>query len=245
MFDPNSKLLRVACTGDCRAVLGRRDPKSGKYIAIALSKDQTGFNELELARVRAEHPNEPDVIDTKTGRMLGHLAPSRAFGDGMYKWSLEVVQECRDKFFGVAPWHGYLSPPYITAEPVVTTTEMRGHGEFLIVASDGLWDHMSSEQAVQLVEMWVAGRNNEKIGKGAQKHVPVPTKAKGLKEDELKIKDENFVVEDKNVATHLARNALGGRDLERLCGVIGAQPPLSRSARDDITVQVVFVGDNG
>jgi pyruvate dehydrogenase phosphatase len=240
MFDPNSRLLRVACTGDCRAVLGRRDPKSGKYIAIALSKDQTGVNELELARFKSEHPNEPDVIDPKSKRVLGYLEPTRAFGDGMYKWPLEVVQECRDKFFGVAPRRGYLSPPYITAEPVVVTTEIQEKGDFLIMASDGLWDHLSSEQAVKLVEMWVETIRNEKSGKGIQRSRPLQTKANGVKEEEWRIKDESFVVEDKNVATHLARNALGGGDHERLCGVIGAQPPLARSARDDITVQVIF-----
>ncbi len=193
MFDPNSKLLRVACTGDCRAVLGRRDPRYGKYIAIALSKDQTGSNELELARIRAEHPNEPDVIDPKSKRVLGYLEPTRAFGDGMYKWPLEVVQECRDKFFGVVPRPGYLTPPYVTAEPIVTTMEIQEKGDFLIMASDGLWDHLSCEQAVKLVEMWMETHSNDKLGKKAQRSFPEPTKAKGVGKDEWRVKDENLL----------------------------------------------------
>ena len=51
------------------------------------------------------------------------------------------------------------------------------------------------------------------------------------------------MVEDDNVATHLVRNALGGADHEMLCGLTGIQPPLSRNARDDITVQVIFFED--
>ena len=239
MYDPNSKLLRVACTGDSRAVLGRRDPQSGKYTAIALSVDQTGFDEAELARVRAAHPGETDVINPQTGRTLG-IAVTRAFGDGLWKWPLDIVKECHEKFFYRPPRPGYKTPPYLIAEPVVTTTEIRG-GEFMIMASDGLWEHMSSEQAVKLVEMWKVARKNGTIGKGIAKS-EAPTGVKGLY-DEQKVKEENFVVEDENVATHLVRNAFGGGDHETLLGLVGAQAPLSRDARDDITIQVIFFED--
>lgn len=241
MFDPTTKLLRVACTGDSRAVLGRRDPLTGSYIATALSTDQTGFNEAELARVQAAHPGEPDVIDRRTGRTLG-LAITRAFGDGMWKWPQEVVQECHDRFAYRPPRPGYKTPPYVIVEPVVTTTEIRGEGEFVIMASDGLWEHMSSEQAVKLVEMWIAARKNGTIGKGPRKPQPPPSVAKGIR-DEQKVTEENFLVEDENVATHLVRNAFGGADLETLCGTTGIQPPVSRYGRDDITVQVIFFED--
>ena len=71
IFDPNTSLLRVACVGDSRAVLGSADPVTGKYVATALSEDQTGFNPKELERVRKEHPGEKKVINVKTGRVLG------------------------------------------------------------------------------------------------------------------------------------------------------------------------------
>jgi pyruvate dehydrogenase phosphatase len=241
MFDPNTKLLRVACTGDSRAVLGRRDPRTGRYIATALSTDQTGFDETELARVRAAHPGEPDVIDPKTGRTLG-LAITRAFGNGWWKWPKEVVQECHDKFVYHSPTPKYKTPPYVIVEPVVTTTEIRGEGEFVIMASDGLWERMSSEQAVKLVEMWMTARKNGTIEKGAGKPQPLSTVARGLY-DEQKVSEENFLVEDENVATHLVRNAFGGGDLETLCGTTGLQAPRSRNRRDDITIQVIFFED--
>ncbi|KAG9807782.1 protein serine/threonine phosphatase 2C, partial [Aureobasidium melanogenum] len=81
-YDSRTKELRVACTGDSRAVLGRRGA-SGKWTATALSVDQTGGTESENARLRKEHPNEPYV--THNGRILGGLEPSRAFGDAVYK----------------------------------------------------------------------------------------------------------------------------------------------------------------
>ena len=81
-YDSNSKLLRVACTGDSRAVLGRRS-ESGKWTASALSVDQTGGNPDEEARMRKLHPGEDNVI--RNGRVLGGLEPTRAFGDASYK----------------------------------------------------------------------------------------------------------------------------------------------------------------
>ena len=40
-YTSDSQLLRVACTGDSRAVLGRRNA-AGEWKAIALSSDQVG-----------------------------------------------------------------------------------------------------------------------------------------------------------------------------------------------------------
>ena len=69
-YDSSSKLLHVACTGDSRAVLGRRGD-SGKWVATPLSVDQTGSNPEEEARMRKAHPGEDNVI--RNGRVLGGL----------------------------------------------------------------------------------------------------------------------------------------------------------------------------
>lgn len=79
-FETATQLLRVACVGDSRAVLGRRRAEGG-WDTIPLSKDQTCYNEDEVARLRREHPGEPDMI--QGGRLLG-LAVTRAFGDLRY-----------------------------------------------------------------------------------------------------------------------------------------------------------------
>ncbi|MCJ1377750.1 hypothetical protein MMC17_000846 [Xylographa soralifera] len=243
-YNPSNKQLHVACTGDSRAVLGRPDPKSEEYIAVPLSADQTGFNKTELARLRAEHPEEPDVVNVKSGRTLEKIAVTRAFGDGLWKWPLQVIEECHERFWWAPPLSKYKTPPYLTAEPLVTTSQLWGEGEFLILASDGLWDHLTNEQAVNLVRMWQKAYRNGTIGRsqsgGSQSNaLTISTTARGFQED-WQIEDQNFVVEDENAATHLVRNVLGGKDQEMLCGVVGAQVPLSREVRDDITVQVIF-----
>lgn len=76
-FDSQTGRLKVACTGDSRAVLGRKDPKTGKWTVEVLSVDQTGRNMEEANRLRKEHPGEEkDVV--KRGRVLGGLEPTRA-----------------------------------------------------------------------------------------------------------------------------------------------------------------------
>jgi len=52
-----------------------------------------------------------------------------------------------------------------------------------------------------------------------------------------------FVVEDKNAATHLVRNALGGRDRDMVCALLTLPSPYSRRYRDDLTVEVIFFGE--
>ena len=46
------------------------------------------------------------------------------------------------------------------AEPVVTKTVVKGgaKGEFAIMASDGIWDRISSEDAVECVARWIERR---------------------------------------------------------------------------------------
>lgn len=183
-FDASTSTLRVACTGDSRAVLGRWDPATSSYKAIPLSEDQTGFNAAEVARLSQDHPDEPSIIDPKTGRLLG-IAVTRAFGDHRWKWDNDLVKACQHKFWGTAPRPGSKTPPYMTAEPEITETKIvrcepddysssntsssAGKSDFLIMASDGLWDRISSEHAVACVQRYLESRSR---GKGSVKADP-------------------------------------------------------------------------
>ncbi|KAI4596910.1 hypothetical protein KJ359_004820 [Pestalotiopsis sp. 9143b] len=157
LFDPKTWKLRVACVGDSRAVLGQRNDV-GEWDATALSVDQTGSNEEEIARINAEHPGEDNIV--KGGRVLG-LMVSRGFGDGRWKWDLDFQSEIKSKFeLGFSPLssakYAVKTPPYLTAEPVVSTTQLdRRRATFLIMGSDGFWDRVSTEQAVNLVGKWL------------------------------------------------------------------------------------------
>eukprot|EP00045_Choanoeca_perplexa_P006229 m.52889 g.52889 ORF g.52889 m.52889 type:complete len:497 (-) comp13527_c0_seq1:38-1528(-) len=135
--------IYVANTGDCRAVMG---VEAGSHTgAVVLSLDQTGDTPSEVARLQAEHPNEPGVVSK--GRILGGLQPSRAFGDSRYKWAPEKLEAV-----GVRPPRRSKTPPYVTAEPEVLFHPHHEHNRFLILATDGLWDVCDPEEAVEVVE---------------------------------------------------------------------------------------------
>ena len=160
----------VACTGDSRAVAGYWDEDSGKWEVEALSVDQTGRNLDEVKRMRSEHPASESETVIQRGRVLGGLEPTRAFGDARYKWDRELQGRLYDAFLPGGrkstrgPPRGLETPPYVTATPVV---EWRRVGEtssnpsrelrFVIMATDGLWDMMSNEEAVSLVAGHLAG----------------------------------------------------------------------------------------
>ena len=240
MYDPLTSTLHVACTGDSRAVLGQKRP-DGRWEAIPLSVDQTGKNKEEIARLHQEHPGEEGII--KDGRVLGIMV-SRAFGDCQWKWPLDFQQDMQRRFYGpppLTPRYDIRTPPYLTAEPVVTSTKIDpGNPSFLIMATDGLWDMLSNHQAVDLVGRWLeTGAAKQKNSNLEPTYEPFDF-GRFWKGVSWKFVEERTTVQDNNVAVHLMRNSLGGNHHELIAGRLAFSPPSSRRLRDDTTVQVVF-----
>ncbi|KAJ3197355.1 hypothetical protein HK101_004231 [Irineochytrium annulatum] len=212
----------VCCTGDSRAVLGRRvsgaEGAADAYQAIDLSADQTVKNPSEYNRLIDEHPGEMETVAVK-GRVLGGLMPTRAFGDSRYKWPIDVQTK-------VLPWitarglpRNYKTPPYVTAEPEVTHYTLDpARDRFLVLATDGLYDELTSDEVVSVVASRISG-SNAAFNTGKWLHV------------------------DDNAATDLIRNALGGADVEKTRKLLSIPAPYSRRFRDDMTVNVIFFGD--
>ncbi|KYK54453.1 pyruvate dehydrogenase [Drechmeria coniospora] len=241
IYDPISSTLRTAVTGDSRAVLGSWSSESARFSAHALSEDQTGFNKDECDRLEAEHPGETaDMIDPKTGRLMG-IAITRAFGDHRWKWPNDVVSAAQLRFFAYGPRAKSKSPPYMTARPEVTTRKVAAD-DFVILASDGLWDVISNDDAVACIQRWLAAK---KAGR-AETVTPAPSKF-AVGEDgyaSWKATPEMFAIEDlDSAAVCLVKNALGGRRRAMFCGAMTAYAPVSRYVRDDMTVQVIFFRD--
>ncbi|KAJ5188524.1 hypothetical protein N7491_004848 [Penicillium cf. griseofulvum] len=239
LYDPITNTLHVACTGDSRAVLGQKG-SDGKWEAIPLSVDQTGSNEKEITRISKEHPGEENIA--KDGRVLG-LMVSRAFGDVLWKWPVEFQKEMKRKFSvsgPLTPRYDVRTPPYLTAEPVVTSTKIDPNKpSFLILATDGLWDYLSNKQGVDLVGNWL------EQGTGQTKREAEPTDrqfdfGRFWKDVDWRFVEERTTTQDDNAAVHLMRNSLGGNHHELIAGRLAFDPPFSRRVRDDITVQVVF-----
>ncbi|ODQ46704.1 hypothetical protein PICMEDRAFT_72748 [Pichia membranifaciens NRRL Y-2026] len=257
-YDTHSKILKVAVTGDSRALLGSLNEESHNWTVEVLSVDQTGSNPTEVAKLLSEHPNEPNVV--RNGRILGSLEPSRAFGDARYKWAKDMQAKVYNQFFGRQSPANLKTPPYVTAEPIITTHEVNPtKNDFMVMASDGLYEMLSNEEIVGLVVKWMESKKMVKPKRGIFSSVWTSSKDKKLPEV-VDVSDKagnpkqryrrtsnmtGYLLEDENVATHLIRNALsngGKKDDVNL--LVSIPSPLSRRYRDDLTVTVVFFDDH-
>ncbi|XP_041417145.1 pyruvate dehydrogenase [acetyl-transferring]-phosphatase 2, mitochondrial-like isoform X2 [Xenopus laevis] len=238
--------LHIANAGDCRAILGVQND-SGAWSAVPLTADHNAFNKAELQRLHAEHPpSEKDTIVTDN-RLLGILMPFRAFGDVLFKWSRELQKSVLQNACDLEPLNiyqyspsNYHTPPYLSAEPEVTYHKLRPQDKFLIMASDGLWDMLESEQVVKLVANHLSENSLQEPKVSAQKRSLGKMYNLLLKRQSRKIP-----VPDQNIATHLIRHAIGSNEdgeieQEKLATMLSLSEDLARMYRDDITVTVVF-----
>jgi len=261
VIDNETDDLYVACTGDSRAVLGRKVKKNDCnenkctdkdyiYEAIPLSIDQTLRNKDEMERMKKEHPNESETMFIRN-RVLGGLMPTRTFGDSRYKWSSKVQKSIvTPKFISRRPLPFYYTPPYITAEPVVTCHPLSEEDQFLVMATDGIWDVLSNEDVVNLVSQYL-----EEKKKNDQKELINETKLppslliKKKTAEEIQNSRSNLIISDRQVpailkdsnsATHIIRNALGGSDDKYISDLLSIPSPKCRNYRDDMTVTVIY-----
>ncbi|ESQ42456.1 hypothetical protein EUTSA_v10013567mg [Eutrema salsugineum] len=110
---------------------------------IALSSDHKPDRPDELDRIQAAGGR---VIYWDGPRVLGVLAMSRAIGDNYLK-------------------------PYVISKPEVTVTDRVNEDDFLILASDGLWDVVSNETACNVVRMCLRGKVNSQLPASPERDV--------------------------------------------------------------------------
>uniref|UniRef100_A0A0E0FQF7 protein-serine/threonine phosphatase n=1 Tax=Oryza nivara TaxID=4536 RepID=A0A0E0FQF7_ORYNI len=124
----------VAVVGPRRIVVANcgdsRAVLSRGGVAVPLSSDHKPDRPDEMERVEAAGGR---VINWNGYRILGVLATSRSIGD-------------------------YYLKPYVIAEPEVTVMDRTDKDEFLILASDGLWDVVSNDVACKIARNCLSGR---------------------------------------------------------------------------------------
>ncbi|CAM6094503.1 unnamed protein product [Calypogeia fissa] len=139
--------VTVAHVGDSRAVLSQ----GGK--AVDLSGDHRPFGNsktsvAEIKRIKTEGGW------VSNGRLFSTLSVSRAFGDVGYKTKktemLEdgIAQRLWTKSF-IQRFN--LDGIWLSVTPDVSQIKLEDNAEFIIVASDGLWDSFKSNDAVQFI----------------------------------------------------------------------------------------------
>ncbi|MQL89933.1 hypothetical protein Taro_022526 [Colocasia esculenta] len=142
-------VLYVANLGDSRAVLGRRGADGRAVVAERLSNDHNVALEEVRKELVEQHPDDSHIVVHSRGvwRIKGIIQVSRSIGD-MY---LKKPEFCRDPVFQQFVSPVPLKRPVMSAEPSILIRELRSQDLFLIFASDGLWEQLSDEDAVEIV----------------------------------------------------------------------------------------------
>ncbi|TKR77000.1 hypothetical protein L596_018053 [Steinernema carpocapsae] len=117
--------LVIANAGDSRAVLCR------KKEAVDLSLDHKPEDDIERRRIYAA-----GGTISGDGRVNGGLNLSRALGDHFYKKNISIP----------------LKDQMISALPDVKIETLTEDDTFLVVACDGIWNSMSSQQVINFVK---------------------------------------------------------------------------------------------
>ncbi|PRQ22794.1 putative protein-serine/threonine phosphatase [Rosa chinensis] len=143
-------VLYVANLGDSRAVLGRKVNGSKRtVVAERLSTDHNVSDEQVRREVEALHPDDSHVVVYTRGvwRIKGIIQVSRSIGDVYLKKPEFNRDPMYQQFITPVP----MKRPVVTAEPSILIRSIKPQDMFLIFASDGLWEQLSDEAAVELV----------------------------------------------------------------------------------------------
>lgn len=129
--------LTTAWVGDSRAVIVRREPGGG-WRGVPLTLDHKPTAAAELSRILAAGGRVERLSDGY-GREVG---PQRVWLPGSWVPGLAMSRALGDF---VAQSVG------VTAEPEFMTCELDSTDEYLIVATDGVWEFMTVHEAAQMV----------------------------------------------------------------------------------------------
>ncbi|KAG0067514.1 Protein phosphatase 2C 2 [Podila epicladia] len=124
----DKNVLYVGNAGDSRAVIGTDGA------ATALSNDHKPVNKEESRRIVAAGGF------VEYGRVNGSLALSRALGDFEFKMNATLGPDDQ----------------IVTANPVIVEYKLTEDDEFLVLACDGIWDCMTSQEVVTFVRKGIA-----------------------------------------------------------------------------------------
>ncbi|GJP45950.1 hypothetical protein CLOM_g5287 [Closterium sp. NIES-68] len=144
-----------ASAGGSGGAMGFLSRWIGGVTAVPLSEEHNASQERERQRLQQSHPDDPTVVMHRNGawRVKGIIQVTRSLGD-FYLKHKEFQQHPLAKRFRLdhlGPPSVALQRPLLRSEPSVVQVALGDEDQFVILASDGLWEHMSSAEAVKMV----------------------------------------------------------------------------------------------
>jgi len=163
VFDKERQTLYVANLGDSRCVVGSVCSDSRILEAVEMSKDHSATTDSERLRIRTEHAADPHVIKEQWDEIVEEYAWflknrarfTRSLGDSCMK-DVECARFYNERVpDGLAKMLPLPKKPYVSNKAEVRMRRLTRGDQFVIVACDGLWDEMSSDQAVHTTRMLI------------------------------------------------------------------------------------------
>ncbi|KAG2405711.1 hypothetical protein LR48_Vigan03g222300 [Vigna angularis] len=133
-------VLYISNLGDSRAIVGTLST-CRSITTQQLTTEHNCIREEIRQELRAKHPNDPDIVVLERGawRVKGIIQVSRTIGDAYLKSPTYMKPP--------------LTVPVLSAEPTLNTRVLTSDDKFLIFASDGLWEHLTNQQAAEIVHL--------------------------------------------------------------------------------------------
>ncbi|KAL2901319.1 putative protein phosphatase 2C 25 [Bienertia sinuspersici] len=142
--------IYVANLGNSRAVIGSLDSRSKKIVAHQLNVEHKTSKAEIREEIMSKHPDGSDILVNVHGswRIKGLLQVSRTIGDAYLKVPGYIIPPNHFRFrLSGKP----IESAALSSEPSIVTRDVEPNDRFLIFASDGLWEHLSNQQAVEIV----------------------------------------------------------------------------------------------
>ncbi|KAK4842974.1 hypothetical protein QYF36_002243 [Acer negundo] len=142
--------LYIANLGDSRAVLGRLVKVTGEVLAIQLSSEHNVGIESVRQEMHSMHPEDSHIVVLKHNvwRVKGLIQISRSIGD-VY---LKKAEFNREPLYAKFRLREPFKKPILSSDPSISVHELQPDDQFLIFASDGLWEHLTNQEAVDIVQ---------------------------------------------------------------------------------------------
>ncbi|KAJ7978649.1 Protein phosphatase 2C family protein [Quillaja saponaria] len=96
------------------------------------------------------HPDDSQIVVLKHNvwRVKGLIQVSRSIGD-VY---LKKAEFNREPLYAKFRLREPLKRPILSADPSISVHHLQPHDQFIIFASDGLWEHLTNQEAVDIVQ---------------------------------------------------------------------------------------------
>lgn len=123
---------------------------TGEVLSIQLSQEHNACIESVRQELQSLHPDDPHIVVLKHNvwRVKGLIQISRSIGD-VY---LKKAEFNREPLYSKFRLRDPIKRPILSADPAISAIQLQPHDQFIIFASDGLWEHLSNQEAVDIVQ---------------------------------------------------------------------------------------------